>query len=251
VLPISLSSTITGTKTLAGKTYTTVTHLSPIRKATLLATAIVILALLGFGLFSLIQTGPSVAIPYPPNSGSLALNDLLQNNNGGNGWPDATNSNGSACQFMQNAYHVSMTQIGSFHYCIADSPDFSNFAYEVRMVISQGDGGGVIFRANGTQNKFYYFRIGRDGSYGLDLYSDSTHVRTLASGVTPAAHTGLNVPNLLAVVARGGTIDLYVNNQRITSVNDSTYGSGQIGVGAASSTGLTEVVFSNARVWTL
>jgi hypothetical protein len=177
----------------------------------------------------------------------------LHDNNGGNSWPEGTNSNGSTCQFAQGAYHVSVTQAGGFYYCIAGTTAFSNFAYEVRMTIINGDQGGIIFRADGAKSKFYYFDIGRDGSYSLYLHVDASgsHARLLASGMHPAIHTGSNVPNLLAVVARSGTFDLYVNNQHITTVHDNTYGDGQVGVAAANITDPTEIAFSDARLWTL
>jgi hypothetical protein len=144
-----------------------------------------------------------------------------------------------------------MTQAGSFHYCLAASTGLSDFAYEVRMTILKGDGGGLLFRADGTNSHFYYFRICRNGSYALYLYTDTggVHGQTLVSGITPVLHTGLNIPNVLAVVVRGGNIDLYVNQQRIDSATNSAYSSGQIGLAAAYVTGPTEVVFSNARVW--
>jgi hypothetical protein len=146
-----------------------------------------------------------------------------------------------------------MTQTGSFHYCIAGATAFSNFAYEVDMTILKGDGGGLIFRADGSNGKFYYFRVNRDGSYALYLYANAGGIQnqTLASGITPAVHTGVNIPNVLAVVARSGTFDLYVNDQRIDSASNNTYSSGQIGLAAAYVTEPTEVVFSNARVWTV
>ena len=69
--------------------------------------------------------------------------------------------------------------------------------------------------------------------------------------VTPAIHTGLNQANTLAVVAQGNTFDLYVNDEKVDSVSDSTYSQGEIGVLAANQAGNgTEVVFSNAMVWT-
>ncbi len=192
-------------------------------------------------------------IPYPPNSGTLALNDLLHNNSGGYGWPESTNSIGGTCQFAQGTYHVSVTKEGVFHYCIAGATGFSNFVYEVSMTIINGDEGGIIFRANGSNSKFYYFRIGRDGSYGLYLYIDDvgTHAQTLVSGMAPAVRTGLNIANLLAVEAHNGSLDLYVNKQHIASVSNNTYDSGQVGVAAAYGTEPTEVAFSNARVWSI
>jgi len=56
--------------------------------------------------------------------------------------------------------------------------------------------------------------------------------------------------NLIAVVAKGNSITLYVNGQNIGSVSDSTYSQGEIGVAADDVSNPTEVVFSNAKVWT-
>jgi serine/threonine protein kinase len=233
--------------------YATGARLSPVRKAGLLAILALLIILGSAGIYFVAQANTSVPIPYPPHSGSLALSDALQDNSRGYNWPDGVSVKGGTCQFSQGAYHVFMTQAGSFHSCIAGATGYSNFAYEVRMTIVKGDGGGILFRANGTEHKFYYFSVGRDGSYGLYVYTggNASHVQALKSDRAAAIHTGLGIPNLLAVVARGNTIDLYVNHERIYSVTDSSYDSGQIGVAAASETGITDVAFSNAQVWTV
>ncbi|MBV9232149.1 MAG: hypothetical protein JOZ18_22760 [Chloroflexi bacterium] len=58
--------------------------------------------------------------------------------------------------------------------------------------------------------------------------------------------------NLIAVVAQGSTITLYVNRQQIASVTDSSYSHGNIAVVAKSTDGnAAEVAYSNARVWSL
>jgi serine/threonine protein kinase len=239
-------------KTMTAGLYTTIVNLSPRGKALLLGSLVLLLILGSIGIF-LVQSNSSVSIPYPPHSGSLALSDALRDNSKGYSWPDNTSVKGGTCQFSRGAYHVIMTQAGEFHSCIAGATEFSNFAYEVRMTILQGDGGGVIFRANGTEGRYYYFRVGRDGSYGLYLYTGAagSHVQVLTSGRAPAIYTGLNVTNVLGVVARGNTIDIYVNHQRIDGVTNGTYDSGQVGVAAAAyNTGISEVVFSNVQVWT-
>jgi hypothetical protein len=59
---------------------------------------------------------------------------------------------------------------------------------------------------------------------------------------------------LVAVVARGNTLELYVNKQLVVRVIDNTYDRGQIGVVASpfSNQGHpTEVVYSNVKVWKL
>ncbi len=121
------------------------------------------------------------------------------------------------------------------------------------MTIIKGDEGGIIFRSDGLNGKFYFFRIGQDSSYDLFLYVDTVgaHATRLAGGITPTIHTGLSHSNLLTVVARYGTLDLFVNNQRITRVKNNAYSYGQIGFAAVFDTDLTEVVFSNAKVWAL
>jgi len=54
---------------------------------------------------------------------------------------------------------------------------------------------------------------------------------------------------LIAVVANGSHLDMYVNQQNIASVNDSTYSQGLVGFVAENDSGPSEAVFSNAKVW--
>jgi eukaryotic-like serine/threonine-protein kinase len=192
-------------------------------------------------------TTPALQNPYPPFSGTLVLNDPLNNNSQGYNWDESTGT----CQFSARGYLITETQQKRFQYCTARATDFSNFAYQVQMVITKGDYGGIIFRANATTGQYYYLRIGQDGSYVLLLYVDNqaSHARILTSGLTPFIHIGLNQSNLVAVVARNSTIDLYVNKQYITTVNDHSYSHGQIAVVAEDEGNLTLVLFSNARVW--
>jgi hypothetical protein len=65
-------------------------------------------------------------------------------------------------------------------------------------------------------------------------------------------HTGLNQSNVITVAAKGEAIDFYVNQKKIDSVTDSTYSKGQIALATEFQTSdLTEVVYSNAKVWKL
>jgi hypothetical protein len=88
--------------------------------------------------------------------------------------------------------------------------------------------------------------IDENGNFLLKVYFDKNGTSTIiASGYNAAIHADGN--NLIAVVACGSQIDLYVNRQLIKSLSDSTFSGGQIGVLAFSS----EVAFSNAKVWKL
>ena len=190
--------------------------------------------------------------PYT-HTGTLALNDPLQDNNQNVGWMTGTNQNNATCAFGDGAYQASQPLDGNFHACFALATDFSNFVFEVQMTIVSGYSGGIIFRANQANSTFYYFRVGQDGSYDLRVYVDKLidHSHLLVSGSSPAIHAGYNQPNLIAVVARGSLLELYANQQPIITVNDSTYSHGQIGIVAYNQGGLATAVYRNARVWTL
>src|SRR5216683_1320259 len=153
-------------------------------------------------------TTPALQNPYPPFSGTLVLNDPLNNNSQGYNWDEGAGT----CQFSAKGYFITETQQKHFQYCTARTTDFSNFAYQVQMIITKGNFGGIIFRSNATTGQYYYFRIGQDGSYIFLLYVDNqaNHARILTGGFIPSFHIGLNQSNLVAVVARNNTIDLYV-----------------------------------------
>ena len=80
---------------------------------------------------------------------------------------------------------------------------------------------------------------------------DNNNKQVLKNGTSSVINTGLNQSNLIAVVANGSTIDLYVNLHHLDSVSDGTYTSGQIGIVAYSTSDPTEVAFNNARIWGL
>ncbi len=73
----------------------------------------------------------------------------------------------------------------------------------------------------------------------------------MTQGSSPAIKQGLNQTNLIAVVAQGTNIALYINHQLLGNVTDSTYSHGPVGLFAVVYTQPTEVAFSNAKVWTL
>jgi hypothetical protein len=223
------------------------THRPGLFRAIPLLLLALILLLVGenIGFFYFARANSTIPNPYPPYSGTLALDDSLAYNNGYKWGED------DHCLFTGGAYHISKSELGATN-CTA-APNFSNFAYEVQMTIIKGDAGGIIFRANTANWKFYYFRIGQDGSYALELFTDNlrSHAQTLKSGSNSIINTGTNQSNLIAVVAQGSNINLYVNLHPIESVSNNAYSQGQIGLIAEDINSPTDVAFSNARVWTL
>ncbi len=188
--------------------------------------------------------------PYTGSTTTLLV-DPLSNNSNGYFWNEGNDSNG-ACEFTGGSYQVSASQ-GTTRYCVASTTDFSNLSYEVQMTIFQGDCGGITFRADSANSNLYFFRVCQDGSYALKLYVDNmnANAQTLTGHSSSSIHKGLNQSNTIAVVANVSTIDLYVNQQKIDSVSDSTYNHGQVGLVADAVNSPTEVVFSDAKVWRL
>lgn len=180
------------------------------------------------------------------HSGTLALADPLNKNDIKYSWDENTN-----CAFTGGTYHAIAPDPRYSDYCIASSSNFSNFAFEAQMTILKGDAGGVIFRVENTNpNQYYNFSIRQDGLYNLEVVNGSGGP-TLTEGSNPAIKQGLNETNLIAVVAQGPNIALYVNHQLLGKVTDSSYSRGPLGLFAVVYTQPTEVAFSNAKVWTL
>lgn len=182
-------------------------------------------------------------------SGTSALNDPLSDNAGNHQWDQTSGRVNGMCVFTGGSYHALEAQQGFFQPCLAQTTNFSDFAYQVQMTIDTGTQDGIIFRANSITGSFYLFRIGIDSTYALDLYHNSKLALTLSSGYSAAIATGLKQSNEIAVIAYKSTLYLYANQQFITSVSDSSLNSGKIGVAAIDYSNPTNAEFSNAQVW--
>lgn len=157
-----------------------------------------------------------------------------------------------ACSFTGGSYHSTIPTTGFFEPCYALNTNYSNFAFQVDMVITQGDFGGVLLRANSAHSKFYLFRIGVDGSFTLYNYTDIQGSQaTLLLNGTSKAIKNQNQSNEITVVAQQTTMYFYLNRQYVGSTNDNSYTAGQIGVFAESAKAPTDVAFNNAKVWNL
>lgn len=191
-------------------------------------------------------TSSSATNPYPPGMGTLVLNDPITDNSRGYKWDEGSIANGGTCGFNAGAYHIHSSQQNGF-ICVPEASNlvFSNLAFEVKVTITQGTEAGIVVRLDQTTGTGYYFFIQGQGSFLL-CKDDCSKAHTLNSGTNGAIKTGLNQTNLLAIVANGGTISVYVNGQFITSGNDSAHTRGQIGIEAG-----TDVVAADARVWSL
>lgn len=197
------------------------------------------------------STTPTNTNAYPPPGATLALNDPLRNNSNGYNWETKPDT-GGACQFTGGAYQITESQLNTAEFCPAHNTSFGgNFAYEVQMTIVQGTYGGLIF-SDDTNQKSYYFRWREDGSYNLVYYNETSPkpIGPLLTGQSSAFTAGFNQTNLIAVVVQGGNLQFYANDRLVDSISVGVYGQGYIGLFASDHGDPTEVIYSNAKVWT-
>jgi hypothetical protein len=188
-----------------------------------------------------------------PFSNDLVLNDPLSDSSNASkyGWDQA-----AACSFTNSAYQVTERQVNFIQPCTAVNTTFSNFTYEIQMVIKTGGTGaegGMIFRANMSSDQLYIFHLGTDGFYNLEVRANSSGAssRTLKQGTISGFITGFNRVHTIGIVANGSQISVYVDHNQVTQIFDSTYSSGQIGVLSDYGSSTTVVNYNNAKVWLL
>jgi hypothetical protein len=118
------------------------------------------------------------------------------------------------------------------------------------MTVKQGDGGGVVFRADDSDTHYYYLGVYLTGNYELDKV-DPSGFHTIGKGSSSAIKTQLNQVNVIGIVAQGSTIDIYINMQHLNTFTDSTLVAGRVGVAAEDVSNSTVVDFNNLKVWIL
>lgn len=188
--------------------------------------------------------------PYPPNKGTLVMDDPLKDNTSGHSWTLENTPLLSSCYFQNQTYHAA-DSLGTLSNCFSQL-ELDNGAFQVQVKLLKGESAGLLLRGSNDSKGFYFFYIKTDGSYGLAICTaNGGHPDTsIKVGGSKAIHTKLGETNLLAIVAQGDTLDLYINQQHITTVKDTHASKGFVGVASYStSLAATDAAFSNARAW--
>ena len=216
------------------------------------------------GLVSLLHKGStsqsSSGSNYPaylPGHGTLALNDALQS---ADNW---SNTGDGHCVFDNNVFHVRTLSTEDEYNCWSQSTNgalnnATNSAFEAQMKIVQGDCGGLDTRVAESSfsghHKFYFFSVCDDGNFAIFKYNVNTLgvVTVQDFAHSSAIKQGLNVTNTLDFVANGSTLTLFINAQQVAKVQDNALTAGTFGLAAnPGRNDVTDVSFSNAKVWTI
>lgn len=203
-----------------------------------------------------LNTSDPLTLYTQATSGTPALNDPLNASNPNN-WQ--TLGGNGACTFSGKAMDATAPQStakDTVASCLATSTNFSNFAYQVHTTIIQGDAAGVLFRTDIVNNRFYLFGINSNGVYilssGQYQAQSGWNSKFLSGGTSASIKTGLNQDNVVTIIAIGSNIYMYINQQYIASVNDSTAKVGAIGaLGENTLGGPVDASFSSIQVWQL
>lgn len=201
--------------------------------------------------------------PYPPYTGTMALDDPLYNNNQGHGWDAYSLPVDANCRFNGSGYESTLqNENGTFldisNVCNAEKTSFSNFAFQADVTILKGECGGLNAKNIKTNDGFQFIICVRASftndagnwafraEYGGVYFGDNAH------GFSGVIHTGYGQTNVLAVTVVGASLTFYINGQEVASKNWSDYTPCKIGLISAGAPGVLEdVLFRNAKVWTM
>jgi hypothetical protein len=195
---------------------------------------------------------PSTASPSAPVSvGPLLFSDDFANNNHG-WWTGTFDENGNAeneGKIMNGEYSiVTHVKDSSWRVTCEACGNFDNFYYEVntRYVRGSTDSGyGLVFRADKKKHNLYLFAISADGTYMIKKAVDEKY-NTLVNW-TKSATIRPNGTNRLGILARGNSLEFFINGQSVQRLSDTSLTKGFIGLSVGDTD--LEVAFSQVRVW--
>ncbi|WP_322480717.1 hypothetical protein [Thermogemmatispora sp.] len=187
--------------------------------------------------------------PYPPGGGRLILYTPLSDPRNSIGW-----ETGRHCAFQAGAYHV-MAQDPRFFEACSNGIGYSDFVLEVEMTIVKGDQGGLLFRGDIDNDRYYLFQTDTSGFCSLFAYTggDGDQAEELSRSIAIGFQRGHSASNLLALVVRGSSLTLYLNHEPVIKVTDGRYRAGQLALLAVpfvESGQATEVTYRHLKVWT-
>jgi hypothetical protein len=210
---------------------------------------------------TVMATSASTLIPLHR---SPVFNDPLNSQNDPYQW-DTGPAGGATCFFAQGAYHISALARSQGGGCNPEAPNitFTNFVYQIRMVINQGTRKelktGIFFCGTadvlGGSNYGVTFNPQGDWDFGILTggITGPTVYMLILHGNSQSFLTGTGTANYITVrMTKDHQIDAQVNVKALFHTVDKRLSGGQIGV-SINNPGAqdADVSFNNAKVWKL
>jgi hypothetical protein len=143
-------------------------------------------------------------------------------------WTIATDPEGDLALYLDCPFFDRFNAYYDFDYS-----DFQMYSADTQMELSTSYSSsyywGLHFRSDGTIDNGYDFYTMNSASFYLYVRTGGSGT-SLASGTLSPWNGGPGIYNSLGVSAQGPTIEIYCNGVLQTSVSDSTYTSGKVGV---------------------
>ncbi len=194
-----------------------------------------------------------------PNA-SPVLDDHLSDSNSPKQWQ--IGQQGSAtCSFSQGTYQIVAPAGSTGGECNtqAENTSFTNFVYQIKMMILQGvgkdAGAGIAFcSSNALNGSFYGVSFNETGYWSFGVLtngnSPNSNVRTIISGTSQYFHTAVGQANYLTVKVKDHKFEAQINGYPLFSnITDTTLNGGFIGVEIGPGSLNSDVAFSDAKVW--
>lgn len=171
----------------------------------------------------------SITETFTPSGGFLYQETF---SNTGSGWGEKALEAGAA-GYTDGAYRI-VVNLPDSHLWSRPGLSFGNLRLEVAVFPAAGPPDsrmGLICRLIDDHN-FYFFAISADGFYGIGKMKDGrVSILTGNGAMLPSEtiHVG-SVPNQVRGDCVGSTLTLYVNNQKVDSVEDGDFAAGDVGI---------------------
>lgn len=134
------------------------------------------------------------------------------------------------------------------------SRDITNFSFEADVIINDTspEFHGLMFRAQNNNDKYFYsFRISPEGEFSFDIWEGEGAHRSIIGPLTSQyILQGQNRINHLKVIANRSNFELFINDQRVSTLSDETFLAGKLGFVSCTCSGTQEssATFSNLLV---
>ncbi len=189
------------------------------------------------------RTTPSASVSV----GNMLLADDFENNN--HGWWTGTVDRGRDGKIANGEYTVvTHRKDDLWRVTCMMCGNLDNVYYEVstRYVAGPGDWGyGLTLRSNKAMDDVYLFLISGDGQYTIGKVVGGKYASLVDWTRNNAVRQ--RATNRLGLLARGSSLEFFVNGQSIRRLNDSSLATGYVGMSVEHAE--LEVAFSQMRVW--